>query len=1003
MEVYAANAVDRGKRTRRNDHATPMDTYVAEPGPSNSQQQVQVPGAPNGIPQGILYGMSHGAPPGVPPGVLPDANPGVPIQVPNHETPHATVNPPSSAVSPAQNTNSNGTTIPTNSQTLPKKKRVYKPVRYLPITVRRNNVWDVLAKSDAGLTVSEWLSIDKQAARDVIDGLRTLRSRKKKITQEGQNKQTIVGVPIPKPTRGVKRSAQRISNIEHLDSSSGGAHGPFGSSGPSGPSDPSGPNSNSNGPSPIFGVNNNNSIQATLGDEELWEDSGYSTNDVLTSLGDVSDEESIVSSTTTTTDYSNSTDVYSLVNYPYSLHRMRVSAPLKAPVSVNGIVFECTFDSGASVSVMNEELAQRLGLEYNGDQIHLIGFDSMQREPCNIAVNVPFRVAGHLRSEHVCIQRNRRANQKDYCILGMTWFRAYGVTVDLHNNIISFPASVRRDVNGELIVDPNGARVELQGYSTHEDVSSPMVDFSTRRIKQNEVLAISIIKTDLTPVVNEINNKNALNTYTEDIVDIAEDSESHGDDTNGEGSLCLEDVPDYLKKLIKDKADCFVEISGLGRVDMIEHEIPIAPGSTPIKSKPFRLSWEEQDKLAQEISEMLNLGLIRPSKGTWSSPCFFVKKKDGSLRLVIDYRRLNRMTIKDNFPLPIIDTLLDSLAGAKVYSTLDAASGYWQVPMEIDSIERTGFITPQGTYEFQVMPFGLTSAPATFQRMMTNLLGEYIGKFVHVFIDDVICYSQTPEEHVQHLELIFDKCKQHNLRLKFKKCKFGAPKVEYLGHEISGDGITPNTHNLDKILKFRTPRNADDIRSFLGTTGYYRRFINNYAMVSAPLTRLLKKNVKFQWSEAQEDAYQYLKKALISAPLLVYPDKNQIQILTTDASSKGIAAILSQSPDGRSEDERVISYNSRTLRAAEKNYATVHLEALAIVWGINKYRHYLLGRRFILRTDNSALTFVLEPSRPSPKLARWATTLMEYDYQVEHHPGARNPADSLSRLLLKED
>ncbi|CEJ05159.1 hypothetical protein RMCBS344292_19107 [Rhizopus microsporus] len=400
---------------------------------------------------------------------------------------------------------------------------------------------------------------------------------------------------------------------------------------------------------------------------------------------------------------------------------------------------------------------------------------------------------------------------------------------------------------------------------------------------------------------------------------------------------------------------------------------------------------------------MLQLGLIRPSKGTWSSPCFFVKKKDGSLRLVIDYRRLNKITIKDNFPLPIIDTLLDSLSGAQIYSTLDAASGYWQVPMQEESICKTGFVTPQGTFEFLVMPFGLTSAPATFQRMMLNLLGEYVGKFIHVFIDDVICYSQSPEEHIKHLQLVFNKCRQHNLRLKFKKCTFGARQVEYLGHTISGEGISPHNHNVDKIFAFKTPRNADDVRSFLGTTGYYRRFINNYAMVSAPLTRLLKKNVRFQWSQEEEDAYQSLKNALTSAPLLAYPDRQQVQILTTDASSKGISAILSQAPQDDLQNEKVISYNSRTLRDAERNYATVHLEALAIVWGVSKYRHYLLGRKFLLRTDNAALVFVLNPSKPSPKLSRWAATLLEFDYDVIHRSGVNNPADSLSRLLPQEN
>ena len=726
------------------------------------------------------------------------------------------------------------------------------------------------------------------------------------------------------------------------------------------------------------------------------EDSESEGSGSLTDIEDLTETESVISDVSTSSIVTEGSTVHSLVNYPYNLQKMRISAPLKAPVSVNGIVFECTFDSGASVSVMNEGLANRLNLKVNGDQMHLVGFDAVQREPCNIAMNVPFRVAGHLRSEHVCIQPDRKTLNKDYCILGMTWFRAYGVSVDLHSNIISFPVSARRAADGTIIYDPNGPRAILQGYSTHEDnysvASSLVVEPPSE--SGTEVLAVSIVQvnSDSPPSGYQ------LDTYQDDVL-ASSDKESTESKKNNP-DISLDDIPDYLKGVITRHLDSFVEVSGLGRVNILEHEIPTMPDAVPIKSKPFRLTWEEQDELTKELTKMMDQNLIRPSKGVWSSPCFFVKKKDGSLRLVIDYRRLNKLTIKDNFPLPIIDTLLDSLAGAVVFSKLDAASGYWQVPMHSNSIEKTGFTTPQGTFEFLVMPFGLTSAPATFQRMMTNLLGDYIGKFVHVFIDDVICYSSSPEEHAHHLDLIFKRCKEHGLRLKFKKCKFGSPEVDYLGHKISGSGILPNVHNTEKILNFVTPRNVDEVRSFLGTTGYYRRFINNYATISAPLVKLLRKNVRFQWGKAQEEAYLILKKALTSPPVLAYPDRDQVQILTTDASKNGISAILSQSPSGGPSGERVISYNSRTIRNAEVHYSTVHLEALAVVWGVSKYRHYLLGRKFILRTDNSALTYVFKPSKPSPKLARWAAALLEYDFEVVHKPGAQNPADSLSRLLI---
>ncbi|KAG1040602.1 hypothetical protein G6F43_012261 [Rhizopus delemar] len=319
--------------------------------------------------------------------------------------------------------------------------------------------------------------------------------------------------------------------------------------------------------------------------------------------------------------------------------------------------------------------------------------------------------------------------------------------------------------------------------------------------------------------------------------------------------------------------------------------------------------------------------------------------------------------------------------------------------MDPDSIEKTGFVTPQGTYEFQVMPLGLTSAPATYQRMMTNLLGDYLGRFVMVFIDDVIVFSRNQAEHKEHLRCIFERCHEANLRLKFKKCSFGSPSVEYLGHTISAQGVSPHAHNINKILAFPAPKNPDEVRSFLGTCGYYRRFIESYAAVATPLTELLKKNKSFSWGYEQDMAYQQLKEKLVGAPILAYPDRAQVQILTTDASKKGISAILSQSRDGSLEEERVISYNSRTLRPAEENYSTVHLEALAVVWAVTKYRHYLVGRHFKLRTDNAALTYVMAPAKPSPKLARWAACLIDYDFEIVHLPGKSNPADALSRLF----
>lgn len=345
-----------------------------------------------------------------------------------------------------------------------------------------------------------------------------------------------------------------------------------------------------------------------------------------------------------------------------------------------------------------------------------------------------------------------------------------------------------------------------------------------------------------------------------------------------------------------------------------------------------------------------------------------------------------------------MDDLLGSMAGAQIFSTLDAASGYWQIPLDEDSIELSGFVTKYGTYEFTVMPFGLTSAPACFQRTMTSILGPFIGRFVFVFIDDIIIFSSNLQEHIQHLEQILQVCNQAGLRLKRAKCEFARTYVEYLGHIVSREGLLPSPNNVVKIRKMQAPKNVDQVRSFVGMVNYYRRHIPECAQLLHPISQLMRRKGRFYWGPDQEAAFTHIKILLTGPPILSYPDREQVAILTTDASGEALGAILSQSPDGSDNEETVIAYESRVLRGPELSYAAVHQEALAIVWAVHKFRHFLAGRRFVLRTDNSALTYILSNSKPSPKLQRWAAALLEYNFIIQHHPGKKNPADALSRL-----
>lgn len=357
--------------------------------------------------------------------------------------------------------------------------------------------------------------------------------------------------------------------------------------------------------------------------------------------------------------------------------------------------------------------------------------------------------------------------------------------------------------------------------------------------------------------------------------------------------------------------------------------------------------------------------------------------------------------MKDGYPLPHIDDILDSLGDSGCFTVLDAAFGFWQIPLHPNSVEKAGFCTKKGTYQFLMLPMGLSGSPSTYQRTMNNILKDYLGKFVYCFVDDYIVYSPDVETHAKHLQLVFEACMNANLKLKRAKCQFCKSKVVYLGHEISKNGIRPNDDNVKKIVEMREPVNIDECRSFLGTVGYYRRFIEGFAAKAMGITKMLKKNARFLWGKEQQSSFNYLQSVLISPPVLAYPIREYVKIITCDASTKGgLGCILSQSPTGSSEGETVIAYGSKTLTGSEKNYTINHLEALAIIWAINRYRHYLSSKeQFVIRTDHAALVYIFKNEKTSPKLQRWKACLLGYNYRIEYRAGKENPADSLSRLL----
>ena len=454
--------------------------------------------------------------------------------------------------------------------------------------------------------------------------------------------------------------------------------------------------------------------------------------------------------------------------------------------------------------------------------------------------------------------------------------------------------------------------------------------------------------------------------------------------------------------LLKCKNTFALNDSQLGRTSILQHEINTGDAA-PIRIPPRRIPSALLPEVNSMIDDMLKKAVIQPSSSPWSAPVVLVKKKSGDLRLCVDYRQLNQVTRRDAFPLPRIDDLFDSLAGARFFSTLDLASGYWQVEVKEADRPKTAFSVPSGLYEFQTMPFGLVNAPATFQRVMQKALQDLVPNVCLVYLDDVIVLGRSIDEHLCNLEKVLSHLSDVGLTLKPTKCRFLCPEVCYLGHIVSADGIRTDPSKTDQVASWPTPRNVEEVRSFLGLASYYRRFVNGFARIAEPLTRLTRKETIFQWDDKCEESFRNLKEKLCSAPILKFSDNSEqggMFILDTDASDYAIGAVLSQlNSDGK---EHVIAYGGRALNKNERNYCTTRKEMLALINFLKHYRHYLLGRKFLVRTDHQSLTWLQNFKDAEGQIARWQECLQEYDFTCKHRPGKEHGnADALSRKPVR--
>ena len=490
-------------------------------------------------------------------------------------------------------------------------------------------------------------------------------------------------------------------------------------------------------------------------------------------------------------------------------------------------------------------------------------------------------------------------------------------------------------------------------------------------------------------------------------------TESSSDDENHWEKLCKvlqvsddssgtkPNVGDISKfyQMLKLYANVFVFEDGqLGSTNVVTHSINTGD-SPPIKQPVRRIPFALRRKVEELVDDMLQKKVIHPSKSPWASPVVLVAKKNGDTRFCVDYRRLNSVTKMDVYPLPRIDDMLDSLSEARVFSTLDLASGFWQVEVERASQEKTAFITHHGLFEFEKMPFGLSNAPATFQRLMETVLAGLVRNICYVYLDDILIIGKTFEEHLKNIARVLDRLQEAGLKLKPSKCHFLLRQVQYLGHTISDQGISPDASKIEAVKSFPEPTDLKSLRSFLGLASYYRRFIPGFSAVANPLFKLTRKNVNFCWSVTCQEAFERLKQLLVDTPLLIFPNFSRGFVMETDTSGVGLGAVLAQQvEDGTLHP---VAYASRTLQTHEQNYGATELEALGVVWAAKHFRHYLYEHKCVIYTDHEALKSLLNTPYPSGKLARWGLILQDMDLEIKYRSGKKNSnADALSRYPI---
>ena len=612
-------------------------------------------------------------------------------------------------------------------------------------------------------------------------------------------------------------------------------------------------------------------------------------------------------------------------------------------------------------------------------------------------------------------------------ILGMPWHEDFDPQIDWRRKIVNILLEDGKVIQlfGKIPKGKSLSRLEIKSKGTLQRESVVEVDIvktlemeavtetddkemESKEISDVESVDETDIHSDITPEVESVDETDIHS----DIIQInysqtrrllrKQGNELFLGYVSGIQDQENETEPKYpwIKELLDKYLDVFPDElpDGLPPQRTIDHRIELIPGAEPTAKAPYRMPATELLEMKKQLEELVKKGHIQPSVSPFGAPVLFIKKKDGSLRMCMDYRMLNKITVKNRYALPRIDDLLDRLQGAVIFTKIDLRSGYHQIRILLEDIHKTAFRTRYGHYEFRVLPFGLCNAPATFMRLMQDIFREELDIFMVIYIDDILIFSKSEEEHIGHVQQVLEKLRQNKLFAKLSKCDFAKDRIEYLGHIVSAQGIHPDPKKVSVIKDWPRPKSVNELQRFLGMVNFYRRFMEKFAYVAQPLTDLLLQERTFEWTEKEQGAFELLKGALMKTPVLLLPNLDIPFTVTTDASQTAIGAVLTQlgQDDGLSHP---VAFESRKLKEAEQNYPVHELELLAIVHALRTWRVYLLGRHFQVFTDHHSLTYLQTQPSLSKRQARWVEFLQEFDFEIIYKPGKNNQvADALSRV-----